>query len=156
MIIRSRAQRQQAAYTDQDVQRWKRRMTLRWPLNGSPLPVDTERQHSECQQQPLPACHFDADVQVAAASQNLGDHVTPLSAMIFPLHSTPGQQLSTPMPNDVPVDWNCCESMRGSNLLSDSVVSASARKQTEAFYQSSFKDLFGQLFDSLLKDERTI
>lgn len=149
---RRRIQLQKATYTDQDLKRWKRRMALRRSLNGSPLVLDAD---STFQQQPLPACDFEADVQLPLR-QNPCDHVTPLPATILPLVTTPALKQTTPMPESIPAEWYCCGPVREPALLSDLIVSQPAYEKTKAFYDSSFKTLFGQLFDSLLKDERMI
>jgi len=67
--------------------------------------------------------------------------VTPIRVPIGCLF-TPRDVCATPMPQDMTdCDWLKAESKPVS-------------EHTQAFYDSSFKSLFGHLFDSLLKDER--
>jgi hypothetical protein len=56
------------------------------------------------------------------------------------------------MPKEEIVDYGCYGNV--SDLLS--ILKPVCDHQTKAFHDSSFKSLFGKLFDSLLKDERII
>jgi hypothetical protein len=57
------------------------------------------------------------------------------------------------MPQDT-TDWVRYAPVR--NFSPDKFISKATETKCSAFHDSSFKRLFGKLFDSLLKDERMI
>lgn len=146
---------QKMAYTVHDVQRWKRRRTLRRSLNGSPAVTDNLH--------PMESCHLTADQQ-HPPQQILSDHVTPFSKSVtIPCLETPTQVFATPMPRDR-TDWVCYAPVP--DLPPDMFVAKATAaitcpasqvcERNKAFHDSSFKRLFGKLFDSLLKEDRMI
>lgn len=150
---RRMSQLQKMAYTDHDVQRWRRRRTLRRSINGSPA-MSTVTRTSRNQPEPVSACRFAAD-QRQWQLPNLADQImTPLprSETVSCL-STPREVSTTPMPQAF--TDRCCYA-RVPDLSQDLFASKAAYDQTKAFHDSSFKRLFGKLFESLLKDERMI
>ena len=140
------------AYTDHHVQRWKRRMALRRSLNGSPA-VFHGRLESSSSDDPVPDSQLTVHVH-RPAFQNPRELASPLPSGCVNITCLPTQTCSTPMPQKEVAVWDCCK--RVPVLSSDVFYTKPVCNQTKAFHDSSFKRLFGKLFDSLLKDERII
>ena len=96
--------------------------------------------------------HVPADQQVSLHKIH-PNHVTPLFKLVT--METPRELQATPMPPDM-IDWNCYAPIPDFPAEMFNSAKVASTEKCTAFYDSSFKSLFGKLFDSLLKDERMI